>query len=471
MRLMAKNKKRWVAFSAAAIMALGLTLPSTIRAGAYTLDNAATFVGEARTPDSLDAMTRQGFRTEGGMVDPNFENVALNVKPRSEYGGPWSFTHQDELGAPVEEFSSVKQTAVTDAVDGMGEVAGVGDKITTAVEITINKDNQQTLPDSLTYSTFDDMMYGEVAKEAFYFTAWIKAEQDMWFDVGISYGRREGHADVYWDLGRRFFVPANEWTQIGLDEEGNYLPFRTKVLTTGFLRGTGSDPTSENCNSAAADIYAKENIGDTKIEQYYRDSWGGSWACMRLYAYAGSVYEETNGVGAPASNSGLSAGDKYLVTGTNFWNQSAEPYTPVTKVEAVTLDKTTALMKVGEELQLNATVAPENATDKEVIWYSGDETIATVDEDGKVTALKEGSTTITAEANDGNGALATCTLTVTKDEEEPTPSTSDKNSASTGEGNSDKDDASGCGSVVGFGTAGVVTLLAGAAIVSKRKKN
>ena len=51
MRLMAKNKKRWVAFSAAAIMALGLTLPSTIRAGAYTLDNAATFVGEARTPD------------------------------------------------------------------------------------------------------------------------------------------------------------------------------------------------------------------------------------------------------------------------------------------------------------------------------------------------------------------------------------------------------------------------------------
>ena len=100
MRLMAKNKKRWVAFSAAAIMALGLTLPSTIRAGAYTLDNAATFVGEARTPDSLDAMTRQGFRTEGGLVDPNFENVALNVKPRSEYGGPWSFTHQDELGLP-----------------------------------------------------------------------------------------------------------------------------------------------------------------------------------------------------------------------------------------------------------------------------------------------------------------------------------------------------------------------------------
>lgn len=69
MRLMAKNKKRWVAFSAAAIMALGLTLPSTIRAGAYTLDNAETFVGEARTPDSLDEMTRQGFphgRGNGG---------------------------------------------------------------------------------------------------------------------------------------------------------------------------------------------------------------------------------------------------------------------------------------------------------------------------------------------------------------------------------------------------------------------
>ncbi len=471
MRLMGKKRERMLAVAAAAVMALGMFVPGVVKADAYTLDNAGTFVEAARTPDSLPAMTRQGFRAEGGMVDPNFENVALNVKPRSEYGGPWSFAHQDEIGGAgkVAEFSSVRQATVTDAVEGMGEVAGVGDKITTAVEITINKDNQQTLPDSITYSTFDDMMYGEVNQEAFYFTAWIKAEQDMWFDVGISYGAKPEHAGIYWDLGRRFFVPANTWTQIGLDEDGNYLPFRSRVLTTGYLRGTGSDPTSENCNSASAETYAKENTGDTQIGKYYRDSWGEVWACMRLYAYAGSVYKDTQGVGAPAANSGLAAGDKYLVTGTNFWNQSAQPYTPVTKVETVTLDKTTASLKVGENVQLNATALPENATDKEIIWYSSDESVATVDEKGKVTALKAGTATITAEANDGNGAMATCTVTVTKVEE--TTSDSGKDSTNPGGNSENSGKKKGCKSVVGFGGAAAVILLTGTIFAVRRKRN
>ena len=41
-------------------------------------------------------------------------------------------------------------------------------------------------------------------------------------------------------------------------------------------------------------------------------------------------------------------------------------------------------------VQLNATVMPETAEDKSVIWESSDESIATVDENGKETALKEG---------------------------------------------------------------------------------
>ena len=61
-------------------------------------------------------------------------------------------------------------------------------------------------------------------------------------------------------------------------------------------------------------------------------------------------------------------------------------------------------------MQLTATVSPDNATDKSVTWTSANETIATVDATGKVTALKAGSTDITATT--ANGKSASCRITV-----------------------------------------------------------
>ena len=54
---------------------------------------------------------------------------------------------------------------------------------------------------------------------------------------------------------------------------------------------------------------------------------------------------------------------------------------------------------------------PDNATNQELIWTSSDPTIATVDSNGKVTGVKEGTVTITAKTPDG-GVKATCTVTV-----------------------------------------------------------
>jgi len=94
------------------------------------------------------------------------------------------------------------------------------------------------------------------------------------------------------------------------------------------------------------------------------------------------------------------------------------------EVEEITLNAKEASLKVGESISLTATVKPENATDKTVIWSSSDEEIATV-KDGVVTAIKIGSTTIIAKAGDKS---ATCVVTV-----EATPVTSitlDKTTAS-----------------------------------------
>lgn len=70
---------------------------------------------------------------------------------------------------------------------------------------------------------------------------------------------------------------------------------------------------------------------------------------------------------------------------------------PVTSVE---LDKTELELKPGETALLTAAVMPDNATDKTVTWTSSDADVATVDDTGKIVAIKEGTSTITAKAGD-----------------------------------------------------------------------
>jgi len=81
-------------------------------------------------------------------------------------------------------------------------------------------------------------------------------------------------------------------------------------------------------------------------------------------------------------------------------------------VTSVTLDKTTTSIEVGKTETLSATVEPNNATDKTVTWASSDPAVATVNENGLVTAVAAGTANITATSNaDGNKA-AECVVYV-----------------------------------------------------------
>ena len=79
-------------------------------------------------------------------------------------------------------------------------------------------------------------------------------------------------------------------------------------------------------------------------------------------------------------------------------------------VESVTLNKTEISLTVGDEATLTATVTPDNASNKNVEWSTSDSNVATV-ADGKVTAIKAGTATITVKTSDG-GKTATCTVIV-----------------------------------------------------------
>lgn len=80
-------------------------------------------------------------------------------------------------------------------------------------------------------------------------------------------------------------------------------------------------------------------------------------------------------------------------------------------VTGVTLNKTETALVAGGSEQLIATIAPSNATNKDMTWTSEDATIATVSGNGTVTALAVGKTTITVTTSDG-GKTATCEVTV-----------------------------------------------------------
>ena len=88
-------------------------------------------------------------------------------------------------------------------------------------------------------------------------------------------------------------------------------------------------------------------------------------------------------------------------------------------VTGVTLNKTSANLAVGDTLSLTATVAPTNATNKTVTWSSSNPLVATVSDDGVVTAVGAGEAIITATATNettdtSDDQTATCTVTVNK---------------------------------------------------------
>ena len=84
------------------------------------------------------------------------------------------------------------------------------------------------------------------------------------------------------------------------------------------------------------------------------------------------------------------------------------------KVSRITLSASTGLaLTKGQTQKLTATVAPANATNKTVTWKTSDKNVATVSENGLVTAVGGGDATITCTAKDGSNVKATCKVTVT----------------------------------------------------------
>jgi uncharacterized protein YjdB len=123
---------------------------------------------------------------------------------------------------------------------------------------------------------------------------------------------------------------------------------------------------------------------------------------------------------ATVSSEGVVTGVKAGQTFINVTTDNGKPAyckltvtEPIVKVTNIEFDMSTMTLEEGKSQILSVTVKPDNATDKTVTWSSDNTNIATVDSEGKVTAVTAGKATITCTANDGSGVKATCEVTVT----------------------------------------------------------
>ncbi|CEN46967.1 hypothetical protein CCAND95_800001 [Capnocytophaga canis] len=114
---------------------------------------------------------------------------------------------------------------------------------------------------------------------------------------------------------------------------------------------------------------------------------------------------------------GVASGTVYITATTEDSKKTASCKVTVSKkvitVAYVSLDNETITLLEGDTKTLVATVSPTNATNKKITWTTTDKTIATVDANGKVTAITAGVVSITATTEDG-GKKASCRVTVEK---------------------------------------------------------
>ena len=151
-------------------------------------------------------------------------------------------------------------------------------------------------------------------------------------------------------------------------------------------------------------VFAAENHGKFGYN-IYKDGVLIDWTESTSYSFtpSGSVYGTYKIVASYKSYNGIQSNEAVV-------KYSEKPTT--VSVTGISLNKSSTSISVGNTETLISSISPSTATNKTVTWSSSDSSVATVDQNGKVTGIKEGKATIKVETKDGNKS-ASCVVTIT----------------------------------------------------------
>lgn len=253
------------------------------------------------------------------------------------------------------------------------------------------------------------------------------------FKIGFQYSKSAG------------ILPANSTTVDATDADANYnfttgisglepsttYYFRSFVLqngqyTYGEIKAFATKELStlvETLN--ATDIKATsatlvgmidyESLAHAYTSISYGFCWGVSESTLNDMLNGGEIKDSAYS----ASLTGLSHNTRYwykayvTIAGQAFYGEVKPFNTDLVHVQSVSINLTEFTFRtIGNTLTLSATVLPTDATNKLIDWSSSNILVAVVDDNGTVTAVDNGTATITASATDGSGVTAACKVEV-----------------------------------------------------------
>lgn len=213
---------------------------------------------------------------------------------------------------------------------------------------------------------------------------------------------------------RAYNKSSKKWGKYNTKGKTVTIPAVPSTVKMGKVKGTAYNKVSISWSKAS---------NATMYRVYYKQSGAKKWKAVANVS--GTSYTHTSSKKAP-----LVSGKKYVYT-VRAYNKSSKKWgkyntkgvsvtvpkknsTPAkVLVQSVQIDSiTTAIETKGGTYQFTSKVLPANATNKTLKWTSSNPKVATIDQNGKVTAVTEGETTITATATDGSGKKDTANIKV-----------------------------------------------------------
>lgn len=199
--------------------------------------------------------------------------------------------------------------------------------------------------------------------------------------------------------------------QKGEDTYGEVKSFKTATVQSLLETFEASE-----VNGTSAVLNAKLNLEDIQYKSIsYGFYWGTTESSQNTIIEGGVI----KGSVFSATLTGLSDITQYwykafvMLDDKVLYGEIRSFFTDDIPVESVSLNNNKhSFAAIGDKYELSVTILPANATDKTVIWSSIDESVATVDSTGVVTAIGNGSTTIFVKANDRSDAQDSCSVTV-----------------------------------------------------------
>lgn len=273
----------------------------------------------------------------------------------------------------------------------------------------------------------NDKYKGDIARSYFYFAT--KNQNDAG-TAGSTYTKATG-GNVVFSSSKSFMLtdyaanlfykwhkldPVSDWERLRCDqayaEQGNRNPYIDHPEYVDYIWG-GVSPEITKVTSVT--------LSPTMVDIKTGESQTITATVLPTNATDKSLTWTTNDSSIATVNEGVISGvgvGSCTVTATTNDGSMISSSVSVTvakgediKVTGISLNPVSATVKVGESQTIVPTISPSNATDKTVSWSSNDDEIATVT-NGVVNAIKEGTCTITATANDGSGVTGTCEIKV-----------------------------------------------------------